>query len=240
MGIMTNRSVEDFAGTVGVVGPAGSLGAVKISTVQGDLKVEDILHYAYPHKGLDENINDYRNSNIDNINRGLAKIILADKYKVPTFYGLVWAKVIHGDGGVDDLGIISTRVVTTAGVTKIVDFLRASDTSTGSLFKFHGIGTGGTAEASGDTALVTELTTEYNPNSTRATGSQTNNGATVYRTVGTNTLDSGTPAITEHGVFSASSAGTLLDRSLFSAINLVGANGDGLQTTYDLTVSAGG
>jgi hypothetical protein len=46
--------------------------------------------------------------------------------------------------------------------------------------------------------------------------------------------------VTEHGLFSASSAGTLWDRSKFSAINLVGANGDGLQTTYDMTASAGG
>jgi hypothetical protein len=108
--------------------------------------------------------------------------------------------------------------------------------------KFHGIGTGTTAEAIGDTALVTELTTEYNPNSTRATGSQTEAAANIYQTVGTNTLDSGTPAVTEHGIFTqaATGGGTLLDRSVFAAINLVGANGDGLQTDYRFTVTAGG
>ena len=44
----------------------------------------------------------------------------------------------------------------------------------------------------------------------------------------------------EHGIFSASSAGTLWDRTKFSAINLVGANGDGIQSTYDMTASGAG
>lgn len=139
---------------------------------------------------------------------------------------------------VEDHGVVSRKVVTTVGAEFLVDAFQ--NTTEIENFKFHGIGTGGAAEAVGNTALTTELTTEYNPNSTRATGTQTENGSTVYRTVGTNTLDSGTPAITEHGIFSAASAGTLWDRSLFSAINLNGTNGDGLQTTYDLTITAGG
>lgn len=138
---------------------------------------------------------------------------------------------------IEDYGVVSTKKVTTAGVNFIVDAFQ--NTTELENLKYHGIGTGTTAESNADTALITELTTEYNPNSTRATGSTTEGAsANIYRTLGTNTLDSGTPAITEHGVFSASSAGTLLDRSVFSAINLVGANGDGLQTTYDLTCSA--
>lgn len=137
-----------------------------------------------------------------------------------------------------DYGLVGRKVVTTAGVNFIVDAFQ--NTTEVENLKFHGIGTGSTAEAVGDTALVTELTTEYNPNSTRATGTTTEGAsANIYRTVGTNTLDSGTPAITEHGVFSASAAGTLLDRTVFSAINLNGANGDGLQATYELTCAAG-
>ena len=139
---------------------------------------------------------------------------------------------------IEDYGVVSHKVVTTAGVNFLVDAFQ--NTTEVENFKFHGIGTGTNAEAIGDTALQTELTTEYTGN-VRATGSQTEGAsANIYRTVGTNTLDSGTPAITEHGLFSASSAGTLWDRSIFSAINLVGANGDGLQTTYDGTFAAGG
>lgn len=144
---------------------------------------------------------------------------------------------IAGPHRIEDYGIVSRRVVTTVGVGYIVDaFQNLVELEN---MKYHGLGTGGTAEAAGDTALVTELTTEYVGN-TRATGTTTETSATVYSTVGTVTLDSGTPAVTEHGVFSAASAGVLLDRSLFSAINLVGASGDAIQASYSLTCSAGG
>jgi hypothetical protein len=138
---------------------------------------------------------------------------------------------------IEDYGVVSRKVVTDAGVAFIVDaFQNLVEVET---MKYHGLGTGGTAEAAAQTALVTELTTEYNPNSTRATGTTTETAANIYSTVGTNTLDSGTPAITEHGIFSANAAGVMLDRSLFAAINLVGANGDALQTTYNFTIASG-
>lgn len=145
---------------------------------------------------------------------------------------------LRGPCRVEDHGIVSRRVVTTVGVGFIVDaFQNLVELEN---MKYHGLGTGTTAEASGDTALVTELTTEYNPNSTRATGTTTESAATIYQTVATNTLDSGTPVLREHGVFSAASAGVLLDRSVFAAITLDGTAGDSLQTTYSLTLSAGG
>lgn len=148
----------------------------------------------------------------------------------------LWGVHILADGRRLDLGLLSYKVVTDAGVGFIVDAFQ--NTTELENMKFHGLGTGGTAEAAGQTALITELTTEYNPNSTRATGSTTEGaGANVYRTVGTNTVDA-TAAVTEHGIFSAASAGVMLDRSLFSVVNL--ANGDSLQTTYDLTISSGG
>jgi hypothetical protein len=104
---------------------------------------------------------------------------------------------------------------------------------------FHGCGTGTTAEAVGDTALVTESTTALNPDSTRATGTRSKPAANQYRTVGTLTFDA-TAAITEHGIFSqaATGGGTLWDRSVFSAINV--ATGDSIQFTYTCTVSSGG
>ncbi len=136
-----------------------------------------------------------------------------------------------------DYGVVGCRVVTDAGVAYLIDdmFDGSTDVTT---FDFHGLGTGTNAEAAGDTTLQTELTTEYTSN-VRATGTASNPTAPVYRSVGTNTLDSGTPAVTEHGLFSASSSGTLLDRTVFSAINLIGANGDSLQSTYSFTLTAG-
>lgn len=174
--------------------------------------------------------------------RGLRQLEQALESGLMVPVGMLHLAVIDGlSGDVLDLGLVSAAVVTDVGCQKIVAIMNTSDTTTAALFKFHGLGTGTTAEAAGDTALVTELTTEYASDSTRPTGSQTTGATTkVYRTVGTNTLDSGTPAVTEHGVFSASSAGSLLDRSKFSAINLVGANGDGIQSTYDLTFTSGG
>lgn len=152
-----------------------------------------------------------------------------DVAQLPRFFG----------GHVIDYGVLSRRVVTTAGVGYIVDaFQNLVELEN---MNKHGFGTGGTAEAVGDTALVTELTTQYAVDSTRPTGTTTEGAsANIYRTVATLSPDSGgTIAITEHGVFSATSGGVLLDRSLFSAVNLV-AGSDSLQATYDLTVSAGG
>jgi hypothetical protein len=148
----------------------------------------------------------------------------------------LWARLV------EDYGRVSDKVVTNAGVDHIVsDF--AGGSGEVSNFHFHGLGTDATAEAAADTGLIAELTTEYNPNSTRATGTQVANTAPTpdtFTTVGTNTLDSGTPVLREHGIFSASSVGTLLDRSVFAAITLNGGNGDGLQATYTLTLTSGG
>jgi hypothetical protein len=102
--------------------------------------------------------------------------------------------------------------------------------------RYHAIGTGTAAPAETDTALAAELTTQYNPDNTRATGSLTEGAATnVFRTVGTNTVDAAV-AITEWGLMSQAAVpgGTLWSRVTFAAINL--ASGDSLQTTYDLTV----
>jgi hypothetical protein len=125
-------------------------------------------------------------------------------------------------------------------VNKVVAVMNTTDATTGINFKYHGFGTGGTAEAAGDTALVTEFTTQYAVDNTRPTGTQTVGGSSnIYRTVATFSPDSGgTLAVTEHGIFSAASAGTLLDRSLFSVVNVVAAS-DSITSTYDLTLPAG-
>lgn len=143
------------------------------------------------------------------------------------------------DPSIVQLGIASMRVVTTTGAGFIVDaFQNLVELE---IMKYHGFGTGATAEAIGDTALVTELTTQYATDNTRPTGSQTETTSVIYRTVATLSPDADV-AITEHGIFSqaANSGGVLLDRSKFSAVNLVAASGDNLQVTYDLTISAGG
>lgn len=134
-------------------------------------------------------------------------------------------------------GLASLYLVTDDGVGFLVDSFQALTEPEN--LKFHGIGTGTTAAAQTDSALETESTTALNPNNTRATGSTIENGANVYRTVGTNTVDASV-SCTEHGILSqaATGGGTLLDRHVFTAIAL--SNGDSLQSTYDFTITAGG
>ena len=61
----------------------------------------------------------------------------------------------------------------------------------------------------------------------------------VYETVATNTTGAGSGA-DEHGIFNYEGGGTgsLLDRTVFSVINLSAS--DAIQSTYRLTVQAGG
>ncbi len=146
----------------------------------------------------------------------------------------------HFGGGIEDRGLLCAKLVTDAGVAFIVDAFQNSVEL--EILKYHGFGIGTTAESAAQTALVTELTTEYASDSTRPTGTTTEGAsANIYRTVATLSPDSGgTIAITEHGVFSqAASGGTLLDRSKFSAVNLVSGS-DSLQSTYELSLPSAG
>jgi hypothetical protein len=155
-------------------------------------------------------------------------------------YGTVDAVIMRANGLVEDIGCLGKRVVTTAFVNYLRDDLAAASGGADiSTFKYHECGTGTTAENITDTALVTPCTTALNPDSTRAVGTQVNSTAKTYSSVGTLTFDAtGPTAITEHGLFSAASIGTLLDRTVFAAINVY--SGDSIQFTYTLTIVDGG
>lgn len=150
---------------------------------------------------------------------------------IPTLTAELSARLIKADGSIVDYGIVGYRVVTTAFVNFMVDQLQ-TETSEWGDFKFHDSGVGTTAEAVGDTDI------ETTDGESRATGTQAEGAsANIYRSVGTISYTT-TKAITEHGLFSQVAGTTLMDRTVFSAINVV--NGDSIQFTYDLTVSAGG
>lgn len=157
---------------------------------------------------------------------------------IPTITSELAVKLFRRDGIVVDYGVVCYRVVTTAGVAALInDWYDGSKDI--SLFKYHGVGTGGTAEATADTALVTESTTALNPDNTRATGVQTKPTSTSLLSTATVTFDAAT-AITEHGLFdqAATGGGTLWDRSLFSVVNA--ASGDSFQAQYTCTINPGG
>lgn len=156
---------------------------------------------------------------------------------IPTMTAELSLTHIRKDGVKVHYGVVSRRVVTNAGAGFIVDaFQNGVELE---LMNYHGCGTGTTAEDASDTALVTESTTALNPDSTRATGTQSEPATNQYRTTGTLTFDA-SAAVTEHGVFnqSATGGGVLLDRSVFSAVNV--ASGDSIQFQYTLQINSGG
>jgi hypothetical protein len=163
---------------------------------------------------------------------------LANHFGLMTAYAELRAVWIKADGSRVDYGVLSYRVVTDAGVAYIVDDWDGGANAIDN-FNYHGAGTGTNAEAAGDTTLQTESTTALNPDSTRTIGTKSQPAANQMRTIGTLTFDA-SAAITEHGIFTqaATGGGTLLDRSVFAAINV--GSGDSIQFTYTLTLNSGG
>ncbi len=98
-----------------------------------------------------------------------------------------------------------------------------------------GWGTGTTGAAVTDTALVTEVAPTTSGGRTVGTESRTTitNTNDNYQVVGTVTATlAGPTAITEAGLFDAVTAGNLLTRGVFSAVNTV--LGDSIQFTFGL------
>ena len=102
-------------------------------------------------------------------------------------------------------------------------------------FTYIAIGTGTAAAAAGDTSLGAEITTEGGERGaaavSRVTTSVTNDTAQDVLTFSF----TGSFAVTETGLLNDASAGTLLARQVFSAINVV--SGDGLQVTWKIQSS---
>lgn len=138
------------------------------------------------------------------------------------------AVLIGVDGVRSDLGVVSRRVITTVGAGYVVDaFQNLVELEN---MNWHDSGTGTNAENASDTTLQTPA------GPARVSGTQSEPAATQYRTVATVTYTT-TQNITEHGIFSASTSGVLLDRSVFTAIPVV--NGSQIEFTYTLTVDTG-
>jgi hypothetical protein len=117
------------------------------------------------------------------------------------------------------------NLVTTVGKQHIADQLSSSPGQ--SAMSHMAVGTGTTAAAAGDTALETQ--TDRN-----ALTSRTDSGEVVTY-VGDWAAGDATAALTEAGIFNASSGGQMLARAVFPVINK-GAS-DTLQITWTLTIS---
>ena len=116
------------------------------------------------------------------------------------------------------------NLVVTAGKGYVAS--RMKDTSATAM-SHMAIGTGSTAAAAGNTALGSESAR------TGLTSTTVSGADIVY--VDTFAAGSGSGAITEAGIFNASSGGTMLCRTVFSVVNK-GAN-DAMTITWTVTVS---
>ena len=146
------------------------------------------------------------------------------------FHTALHALHLDGDGNVKGSHHLGSGLVTTVGVNLLAaDWTNA--TGTLKLANFHDSGTGAVAAGVGDIALGNAT------GNARVAGTQSNPAAGQYRTVATLSYTAGA-AITEFALFTATTAGTLWDRKVFAAINVLAA--DSIQYTYTLTVTAGG
>jgi hypothetical protein len=118
------------------------------------------------------------------------------------------------------------NVVVTVGKNYLATWLTAA-TQADYFMRYIGLGTGTNAANASDTTLQTELTS-------RVAGTLTPS-SNVWQNVASFGPGVDTGAITESGIFSASSAGTMFARQTFAVINK-GA-GDSLQVTWQVTFS---
>jgi hypothetical protein len=121
------------------------------------------------------------------------------------------------------------NLVVNTGLAYIVS--RMKDTTKGAM-SHMALGSGTTAAAAGQTDLVSILGSRETLDSTTITG--TNNEKVQY-VCGFEAGD-GTGAVTEAGLFNASSSGDMLCRTVFSVVNK--AADDTMTVTWTITLSA--
>ena len=139
--------------------------------------------------------------------------------------GRVNLKLIGSDGGIKDERDIDNLVVD-AGLDHIA--ARIKD-ATETAMTHYAVGSGSTAAAAADTDLGSILGSRVTLTSTTVTDNEVAYVADFGAGVSTG-------AITEAGVFNASTGGTMLARVVFSTINK--AADDTLQITHTITLSA--
>ena len=117
------------------------------------------------------------------------------------------------------------NTIVTAGKNELASLI----TGNGTVFGYMAVGTGTTSVVAGDTTLETEL----DRNATTVSGGTATNNTIEFETVWN--AGDGTGAITEAGIFNASSSGDMLARTTFSAVNK--SSSDILTITWTVTIS---
>lgn len=120
------------------------------------------------------------------------------------------------------------NVITTVGKEFMASFLSSAAAGAATFTcKYAAVGTATTAEAASDTGLGTEVV--------RTTGTVSYVSGCIYKVTATFSTGTAVGAITEYGLFSSSTGGTLLSRDIESVVN-VGAS-DVLTVVYQMTLS---
>jgi hypothetical protein len=139
-----------------------------------------------------------------------------------------WFVTLYGPNGELKDKRQGYNVITTNGKEFLASFLYSAAAAASTFTcKYVAIGTGTTAEAAADTALGTEAA--------RHTGTVSYISGQIYQVTATFAAGLGTGAITEYGLFSSSSAGTIISRDTEPAINK--SAGDTLTAVLQLTIS---
>ena len=128
------------------------------------------------------------------------------------------------DGNVKDERKIENLIVDT-GLNFICDRMKDDETA----MTHMALGSGSTAAAAGDTTLGTQLGSREALDSSTVTNNQI-----VY--VASFEAGDATGAVTEAGIFNASSGGTMLCRTVFSVVNK--AADDTLTVNWTITLTA--
>lgn len=133
--------------------------------------------------------------------------------------------IVRGpDGNIKDEKKVENLIVDTG-----LDYIASRMNGTSESVMSHmAVGTGSTAAAAADTALGTEL------NRQSLTSTTVTDNALAY--VASYAAGTATGSLTEAGLFNASSAGTMLCRTVFGTVTK--AADDSMTITWTITVSA--
>ena len=142
--------------------------------------------------------------------------------------GLVQVQLLDAAGNVKETREFPNLVVNT-GLAYIASRMRDA---TATAMSHMAVGSGNVAAAAADTGLGTQLGRVALDSTTLVTTTATNDAVQYVATFAAGT---GTGAITEAGIFNASTAGTMLCRTVFAVINK-GAL-DTLVITWKVTVA---
>ena len=138
-----------------------------------------------------------------------------------------WFIKLYGPDGILKDSRESHNVVVTVGKEFLASFMYSAALAPSTFtMKYMAVGSDTTAEVVGNTALGVELG--------RHTGTAGNTGA-IYTVVATFAAGSGTGAISEYGILSSNTGGTLFNRLTTAVVNK-GAS-DTLTVTANLTIS---